>query len=638
MCGIVGIRRFDGQHVEVGDLRQMAAQLVHRGPDGIGFGVYGAVGFGHTRLSIIDLAGSAQPMSSGGGPCHITFNGEIFNYRQVRADLTRRGLEFRTQGDTEVLLETLRLKGIGGLADLNGQFAFGYHDERSGELVLARDRMGILPLYYHQTTGFLAFASEIKALLPVMRSPEIDEDAVEEYLTYGSVPPPRTLFRGVCKLTPGTALHIGRDGLLRHEVYWALPSSAQGGLLEVPAALREVERKLRDAVALRLVADVPVGVCLSGGLDSSLIVALMRELRVDGEVQTFAAGFSDPRYDELPHARRVSEALGTRHHEVMVSADDFRDFWETLTWHRDGPISQPADVAIYKIAKQAHAQVKVLLTGEGSDEIFGGYPKHAFDPIIAPLAKIPARLRVPAFRMAERLLPESRNRVRQAARALTARSGGERMQTWFGPFTWYERRALRPGYGSLRDPGQWQRATGDHLRRMLYVDCHTWLADNLLERADRMSMAAGIESRPPFLDHELVELAFQVPSRMKVHSLSGKWIIKEIARQRLSPNIVYRRKIGFKVPLDEWFRGELKEFMHDLLIGPDSFVSSYFDQRVIRNLLDDHLRRRRNEQHRLWTLLGLEVWHKTCLKGQPIRGEPSLEPARPFHHQYICPA
>lgn len=619
MCGFVGLRRFDGRRVEEADLRKMAATLAHRGPDGDGFRVFGEVGFGHTRLSIIDVAGSPQPMSSATAPCHITFNGEIFNYREVRRELERQRVALRTQGDTEVLLETLRLKGLAGLADLNGQFAFGYHDESSGELLLARDRLGILPLYYHEGPGFLAFASEVKAILALIGGPEVDEDAVEDYLAYGSVPPPRTLFRGIRKLAPGTALRVGRDGTIRSEVYWALPAQSNLPPLDGEEAIREVDRKLREAVALRLVADVPVGAYLSGGLDSSLTVALMKELRNGGEVRTFAAGFADPRFDELPYARQVSQAVGTTHEEVMVGADDFRDLWETLTWHRDGPISQPADVAIYKIAKQARSEVKVLLSGEGSDEIFGGYPKHAVDPMLAPLAGCPSALRVPVFRAVERLLPESRHRARQAARALTARSPGERMQTWFGPFTWFERRALRAGYGNFRNPGQWERASGDHLRRMLYVDCHTWLADNLLERGDRMSMAASIENRPPFLDHELVELAFRVSSAMKVRGKSGKWIVKEIARRHLPATIVDRKKVGFRVPLDEWFRGGLRDFLNDMLVGPDSFVASFLDRRMISRLLEDHEKRRRNEELRLWNLMGLEVWWRTFSCKSAIR-------------------
>ena len=614
MCGIVGIRYFKGRHAEEGLLRKMASQLNHRGPDGDGFLVLGNVGLGHTRLSIIDLAGSPQPMSSANGPFHITFNGEIFNYQTLRADLIRDGVTLRTHGDTEVLLEILRKEGLQGLAKLNGQFAFACYDETKETLMVARDRLGILPLYYHVGPDFVAFASEIKALIPVIGHLEIDDDAVEEYLTYRSVPPPRTLFRGVRKLAPGTALHIGKDGNLREEVYWSLPARNQETILTGEAAIRAVEEKLQEAVALRLVADVPVGAYLSGGLDSSLTVALMKKLREGGEVQTFAAGFSDPRFDELPYARQVSEAVGTVHHEVMVDSNDFMELWEKLSWHRDGPMSEPADIAIHKIARQARTEVKVLLSGEGSDEIFGGYQKYSYEPKLAPLAALPGFLRVPMFRIGERLLPESKNRMRQAGRALAARSPAERMQTWFGPFTWYERKSLRPGYGKCNEPGQWDRAQGDHLRRMLYVDCHTWLADNLLERGDRMSMAAGIENRPPFLDHELVELAFRVDSGMKIKGNSGKWLLKEIARKYLPENIVDRKKVGFKVPLDNWFRGGLKDYVHDLLLGPDSFTSSYFNRKVVKNLLADHTNSRRNEELRLWTLMGLEIWYRAFFR------------------------
>lgn len=614
MCGIVGLRRFDGRPVDEALLRAMAGKLAHRGPDGDGFRVFGSTGFGHTRLSIIDLAGSPQPMSSANGPFHITFNGEIFDYRERRAELERAGVRFRTHGDTEVLLETLRREGIAGLHRLNGQFAFGCLDEASGKLLLARDRLGILPLYWAEGPGFLAFASEVKALLPALGAPRLDDDAVEDYLTYRSVPPERTLFRGVKKLAPGHALQVGPDGRATVAPWWSLPAES-GEIVRGEAAIAAVERALERAVAGRLVADVPVGAYLSGGLDSSLTVALMKKLRDGGEVQTFAAGFSDPRYDELPYAKQVAEAVGTVHHEVHVRPEDFQQLWGPLSWHRDGPISEPADVAIFRIAQYARRSVKVLLSGEGSDEIFAGYPKHVFEPKLARLAALPAWLRVPAFRALERLLPGSKWRARQAARALAARTTEERLQTWFAPFTWYERAALRMGYGALRTPGQYERCGGDHLRRMLYVDCHTWLADNLLERGDRMSMAASIENRPPFLDHELVELAFRVDSAMKVKDGSGKWIVKQIARRHLPANIVDRKKVGFRVPLDEWFRGGLKDFVHDLLLGRDSFVSGYLDRARIAALLADHMRGRRNEELRLWTLLGLEVWHRACLRG-----------------------
>lgn len=619
MCGIVGIRRFDGAPVDEQLLRKMAAQLHHRGPDGDGFLVIdGGVGFGHTRLSIIDLAGSPQPMTSASGPVHVTYNGEIFNYEERRAELVAAGVPLRTSGDTEVLLETVRRDGLSGLDKLNGQFAFASYDESTGELLIARDRIGILPLYYAERDGFLVFASEIKALLPALEAPQLNDDSVEDYLTYRSVPPPDTLFRGIHKLTAGTALRVGRDGKVRHETWWQIPYELPSEMLTGDAALRAVDEALEEAVALRLVADVPVGAYLSGGLDSSLTVALMKKIRAGGEVQTFAAGFNDPRYDELPYARQVSEAVGTTHHEIHSTAQDFQDLWEHLSWHRDGPISEPADVAIYRIADYARQSVKVLLSGEGSDELFGGYPKYAYDPKVGRLAAMPGFL----MRAGERMLPGSKFRARQAARALTGRTTAERLQTWFAPFTWYERKSLRTGYGSERSLGQYERCQGDHLRKMLYVDCHTWLADNLLERGDRMSMAASIENRPPFLDHNLVELAFRIDSSMKVRGKSGKWIIKEIARRHLPDNIIDRKKVGFRVPLDEWFRGGLKDYVHDLLLGSDSFVSSYLERRTIEGLLQDHMRGRRNEELRLWTLLGFEVWQRKCLRA-PL-AEPAL--------------
>ncbi|MFY9342731.1 MAG: asparagine synthase (glutamine-hydrolyzing) [Planctomycetota bacterium] len=624
MCGIVGMRRFDGAPVDERLLREMAERLRHRGPDGDGFLVRRDVGFGHTRLSIIDLAGSVQPMSSASGPCHLTFNGEIFNYQERRRELQRAGVPLRTQGDTEVLLETLRTEGLRGLDRLNGQFAFGYFDERDGRLLLVRDRLGILPLYFAVRPGFLVFASEIKALLPALGEPQLDDDAVEDYLTWRSVPPPKTLFRGIQKLAPGTALWVGADGSTRQEEWWRLPAALPDRELDGDEALAAVEQGLERAVAGRLVADVPVGAYLSGGLDSSLTVALMKKLRGGGEVQTFAAGFADPRFDELPYARQVAESLGTTHHEVQVTPEDFNELWLKLSWHRDGPISEPADVAIFKIARFARRSVKVLLSGEGSDELFAGYPKHAFEAKAGVLAMLPGLLRVPAMRACERLLPEAAYRARQVARALTGRDTAERLQTWFAPFTWYERAALRSGFGRRRSPGCYERCAGDHLRRVLYADCHTWLSDNLLERGDRMSMAASIENRPPFLDHELVETAFRVRSAMKVRDGSGKWLVKQIARRYLPPGIVDRKKVGFRVPLDDWFRKRLRDFLYDHLLGPDAFVSRYLQRAALERLVGDHLGGRRNEELRLWTLLGFEVWHRAFLRSDSRYRGPAL--------------
>lgn len=589
----------------------MIAPLEHRGPDDNGILIKGAVGFGHTRLSIIDLAASVQPMSSADGTFHLTYNGEVFNYRELRDELLRSGAELKTSGDTETLLELCRTRGEKALEELNGQFAFACYDQRNDDLWLVRDRLGILPLYYYQDEHVFAFASEIKSLLQILDPhPAIDDEAVEEYLTYGSVPPPRTLFKGIRKLPPGHVLHVDARGKTRISTYWEVP----GGTTPVDGSdeewIERVEEKLYEAVRLRLVADVPVGAYLSGGLDSSLVVALMKRARDGGKVSTFSAGFQDPRFDELPFARQVSEALGTEHHEIIVTAENFREQWEQLTWHRDGPLSQPADVAVSQIAARARESVKVLLSGEGADEIFAGYPKHRFDRKLRLPWMLPGFIRRPVFRAAERLLPYSMKRPRIAARALASRTTAERMQSWFAPFTWYERRALRDGYGELNTPEFWERSSGDHLGRMLHFDCHTWLSDNLLERGDRMSMAQSIENRPPFLDHELVELAFTAPSRMKVRDGQVKWVLRQIAHQVLPETIANRKKLGFTVPLDEWFKGGLRDYAHDMLLGGNSFIASYLDKNFIAGLLRDHGSGRRNEEMRLWNLLGLEVWYQ----------------------------
>jgi asparagine synthase (glutamine-hydrolysing) len=605
MCGIVGIRRFDGGAVHQADLRLMAAQLDHRGPDGEGYWVDGPVGFGHRRLSIIDVAGSPQPMASAGDRYHVSFNGEILNYQDLRRRLP---YPYRTSGDTEVLLAAFSEWGAAGVQQLHGQFAYSLYDRDAATLWLFRDRLGILPLYYYADADVLLFASEIKALLPMLPAPaELDEDSLFAYLGAGSVPAPNTLFRGVRKLPQGHWLRVGPDGWVTTHRYWEIP--ADGDELDVTdtEAVDLVGAALERSVDAALVADVPVGAYLSGGLDSSLVVALMA--KAAGQVDTFSAGFGDPRYDELAHARRVSELFGTRHEEVVVTPADFERLWPELTWNRDAPMSQPADAALHLLAATARRRVKVVLSGEGSDELFGGYPKDRVARWAAMAGRVPAAARTPLLDAAQRRLPARANRVRVAARAVAEPSRDEQIAGWFAPFTTAERRRLLGDRAAPATPALWVAGRGDPLRRMLYADCHQWLADNLLERGDRMSMAASLELRPPFLDHRLVELAFSLPSRMKVRRSTGKWVVKELARRHLPPAIVDRPKVGFRVPLDEWFRGALRPMAADLLDSPSSFVGQVMDRAAVRALLDSHARGRTNEEMRIWTLLSLEVWH-----------------------------
>ncbi|MCA9501913.1 MAG: asparagine synthase (glutamine-hydrolyzing) [Spirochaetaceae bacterium] len=613
MCGIVGIRRFDGVAIDPDRLRRMADQLVHRGPDDQGLWIEGPVGFGHRRLSIIDLAGSPQPMRAGSDT--ICFNGEIFNYQALRKELQAEGYSFRTDGDTEVLLALHRTAGVDGIHRANGQFAYAIWDGARSELVLHRDRLGILPLYYYWDGRVFAFASEIKALLPAIEGgPRVDDASLKEYLAYRSVPAPHTLFEGVRKLEPGGRIRLDATGRLRVESWWSLPTAAADESIPAEEAVELVERALEDAVSRRLVADVPVGAYLSGGVDSSLIVALMSRLKEGGRVETFSAGFGDPRFDELPYARQVSQSLGTVHHEVLVEPADFRALWHRLTWHRDAPISEPADLAIFRLASLARDHVKVLLSGEGSDELFAGYPKYRWATRAGLADWLPAGLRGRTFRLLERAAPARLAKARIALRAMSARSEADRFQAWFAPFTRYERDVLLPGVERDGHVAITARTEGDLVQRMLYADCHAWLVDNLLERGDRMAMAASVESRPPFLDHELVELAFRLPSNVKLRDGTTKWVVKEVARRRLPASIVDRRKVGFRVPLDAWFRGELREMANDLLLGAGSFVGGRMDRRFVASMLADHARGRRDEEIRIWTLLCLEVWHEVFFR------------------------
>ena len=606
MCGIVGIRRFDGGTVHEADLRLMAAQLTHRGPDGEGYWTDGPVGFGHRRLSIIDVDGSAQPMASAGDRHHVSFNGEIFNYKELRRRLP---YPYRTRGDTEVLLAAFAEWGAAGVQQLQGQFAYSLYDGEAATLWLFRDRLGVLPLYYYADADVLLFASEIKALLPVLPAPaEVDEASLFAYLGAASVPPPHTLFRGIRKLPQGHWLRVGPDGWVTTHRYWEVPADADELDVTDEDAVDLVEAALQRSVEAALVADVPVGAYLSGGLDSSLIVALMTKV-AGSRVDTFSAGFGDPRFDELPHARRVSDMFGTRHTEVVVTPDDFERLWPELTWNRDAPLSQPADVALHLLASTARRRVKVVLSGEGSDELFAGYPKHRVAGWAAVAGHIPAGVRSPFLDAAQRRLPAGANRLRIAARALGEAGEQERIAGWFAPFTTAERRRLLGDATAHAAPALWVAGRGDPLRRMLYADCHQWLADNLLERGDRMSMSASLELRPPFLDHRLVELAFSLPSAMKVRRGSGKWVVREVARRHLPGSIVDRPKVGFRVPLDAWFRGALRPMAAEMLDDPRSFVGQVMDRATVRSLLDSHERGRTNEEMRIWALLSLEVWH-----------------------------
>jgi asparagine synthase (glutamine-hydrolysing) len=619
MCGVAGICRFDGVAVDPADVQAMIATLRHRGPDSEGLVVEGPVGIGHTRLSIIDLAGSRQPMTSPDGRFVLTFNGEIFNYRQLRSEL--RHHPFLTQGDTEVVLATMSRHGPEGAARFVGQFAFAMHDRTSGTTWLVRDHVGVLPLYYYIDEYQLVFGSEVEALLQVVgEHVTLDRRQLRSYLKGRAVHAPDTLLAGVRKVLPGHVVAVSRRGEVASFPFWTLPEPSAVLDLTPAQSVDAVNDCLIEAVDSAMVADVPVGAYLSGGVDSSLIVALATQSRTragtSDPIATFAAEFGDERVDETTYSGMVSAEFRTDHHRVRVRPDNFRERWELLTRHRGAPISEPSDIAVAELAVAARQHVKVVLSGEGSDELFGGYPKYRYAHLTTHANRLPDNARIAAARFLERALPARLGRVRIATRAFTGNPSAK-LEDWFAPFTDYECDQLL-GESVFRPAREIEGR--DPIDLMARLDFNTWLPDNLLERGDRMSMSASLELRPPFLDHRLVELAFRLPSSVKVRGAQTKWVVKEVARRYLPAAVVDRPKVGFKVPLDSWFRGDLEELARDLLTGPSSFVASTLDARVVERLLDDHRSGRRDEQIRIWTLLSLEVW------GRQVFSSPRLTP------------
>ncbi len=566
----------------------------------------------HRRLSIIDVAGSPQPMSTPDDRFHLTFNGEILNYRELREQLD---YPFQTGGDTEVVLALFARLGVEGVKRLRGQFAFAVYDSLLGELWLVRDRLGILPLFYARTGDVLAFGSEIKALLPTLPGSRIARPSLYAYLRQRAVPAPGTLVEGVVKLRPGEAVCFRRTGAHVSTRYWSPPDPAESWEGDDATATDLVEKALDDSVAESLVADVPVGAYLSGGVDSSLIVALASR-HVSEPMHTFCAGFDDPRLDESGHAESVARLFRTRHHHVPMQPGTFLDLWPRLSRHRDAPISEPSDIAVFALAEAAREHVKVVLSGEGSDELFGGYPKYRLARVSASAGLVPGVVRRAALSVVEQGLPPGANRARIAVRALSADSPTARARSWFAPFTGPEAARI---LGMTWLPEERAIRGRDPVDLMCRIDIDSWLPDNLLERGDRMSMAASLELRPPFLDHRLVELALRLPRDLKVRDGETKWIVKQVADRHLPSTITRRKKVGFKVPLDSWLRTDLRDASRDLLLSQESRLSQVVDLTEVQRLLTRHDAGSRNEEIRIWTLLSLEQWMRTLLAGDPAQ-------------------
>ncbi|MHC4396283.1 MAG: asparagine synthase (glutamine-hydrolyzing) [Planctomycetota bacterium] len=611
MCGIAGIVNFRLDRLDRQVIEDMITHLRHRGPDDEGIYQDKHVLLGHTRLSIIDVQGSAQPLSNEDGSVWLVFNGEIYNYQELRKKLIGTRHRFRTNGDTETLVHLYEEYGEQMADYLQGMFAFAIWDKKKQLLLIMRDRMGIKPLYYCEKGDSLLFASEPKAFFCY---PEIkarpNAEGIWHYLTYRSVPAPTTLFDGIFKVKPGHMLTVTDKGT-RGKCYWDVPlipehSKKMGRKGDMESRTSRVEALLQTSVKRRLISDVPLGAFLSGGVDSSLIVALMSRL-TNAPVKTYSVGFNDFPDSELRYAGMVAKQYETDHHELILEEDCFADYLEELTWIRDAPLSEPADVPLHLLAKMARRDVKVLLSGEGSDEIFAGYPKYAYDRFSPMVNLLPKRL----TQQVERILPSKFRRVEVALKSLCEKDPAERWSQWFSPFTKQEKLRLVTSSNSWDNPTKQyvERASRCNLLdRMLYTDCKLWLADNLLDRGDRMTMGVSVEGRVPFLDHELVEFAFSLPMDAKVKGFTRKWQVKQIALKFLPECIVNRRKVGFSVPLAQWFRGKLRNMCYDRICQNNGFVGQFLARDELQKILDDHCSNRKDNALKIWTLLGLTIW------------------------------
>ncbi|MBI5711343.1 MAG: asparagine synthase (glutamine-hydrolyzing) [Candidatus Eisenbacteria bacterium] len=635
MCGFAAFFDPGGLLPDRAWLEGAAAALAHRGPDDQGFHAEPGVGLAFRRLAIVDLVSGAQPLANEDGTVWIAYNGEIYNHAGLRRELEAKGHRFRTRSDTEAIVHAYEEWGERCLERLRGMFAFALWDRKARRLFVARDRLGIKPLYWARAGNSWVFASEIKALFAfpgVAR--EVHRPGVVEHLTSRYVGSPATLFAGIEKLPPAHHLTVDARGVaIRRwwEVDWE-PKSDPGE----DAALAELEARLTESVRLRLMSDVPLGALLSGGVDSSVVVALAARL-IPRPVQTFSVGFDAPGpCSELPYARTVAAHLGTEHREIVVGAEDVARELPRLAWHQDEPVSEPAAIPTFLVARLARETVTVVLTGEGGDELFAGYPKYAFDPLARRVAGLPAPLRALLLDGAVDRLPFRFRKLQVVGRSARFRDESERYAAWFAGFAGAERRrllgpALRDheaaAVRAFRRALESSRATRP-LDRMLDVDLRLWLPDDLLMKMDKMSMAASIEARVPLLDHPLVEWAARLPDRYKVRGYQGKVLLKRLARKLVPREVVDRPKVGFTVPLAPWFRGPLRDLLCDTLLGPSCLQRGYYDPAVLRAYVEDHVRGRRDRSRELWTLLTLELWHRAFVDEAPRRPRAWTPPAR----------
>lgn len=628
MCGISGFVKIKPSPGSREDLLRMMYRIRHRGPDGHGIHSDDMAFLGHRRLSIIDVAGGHQPMFNESGSLWITYNGEIFNHAQLRPYLESAGHLYQTRCDTETIVHAFEQYGPACVERFRGMFAFAIWDAANQKLFCARDRLGIKPLYYFYDGRVFAFASEIKALLEHPAVPrEFDPSILPEYLALGFLAGERTFFKGIKKLLPGHFLTLDVPAsTLDIRQYWDIPAAQPAAQAKGDDEwIAECRQRLEQTVEMRLMSDVPLGMFLSGGVDSSAIAALMKRLRTE-PVKTFAVGYAEEEYSELKYARQVSEAIGTDHHEVRVDSNAFFDALPNLIDHEDEPIAWPSSVSLYFVSKLASEHVKVVLTGEGSDELFGGYYRYQHYLFNRKWASaygmVPAFARGLIRRQIDGGTLLSADLRRKLQHTFIGRENSVRglhLDNFYAAFSEAECSSLI-GNGFSGDPYKsflqyWNESNPDTLSRMLYADGKTYLVE-LLMKQDQMSMAASIESRVPFLDHTFVEFAATVPANLKIRDGVGKFIMKRAVEDLLPREIIYRKKMGFPTPLKQWFREKATDPLLTGLLDKNGFIAEYLNLDEVRSLIERQRSGTEDATDRLWRLINLQIWGKLFIQGQ----------------------
>jgi asparagine synthase (glutamine-hydrolysing) len=628
MCGIAGF--IDPAFPSGNDriARRMGGAIAHRGPDDSGYFLEAPAFIAHRRLSIIDLAAGHQPMTNEDGSLWVVYNGEVFNHADVRRQLEIAGHRYTTRCDTETILHAYEQYGAGCVQHFRGMFAFAIWNRSARRLFCARDRLGIKPFYYYWDGRLFAFASEIKALL---EHPSINvryaSQSLSEYLAFGYLSGEQTMFEGICRLMPGhtLTLDVAPNPSLQIRQYWDVPAPGMFSCGSEQEWIGETRRRLEETVRMRLMSDVPLGVFLSGGVDSGAIAGLMKRM-APGPVETFSVGYSETAYSELAYARQAAEAIGTHHHEVLVGMEDFFNALPRLVWHEDEPIAWPSSVSLYFVSKLAASRVKVVLTGEGSDELFAGYARYAFYArnrrTAAAYGTVPSFIRsgIRSFLQSSSLL--SAGLRRKALHTVFGRDPGIRslyLDNFYCAFSASEIRDWLPcpaGDAHAAFLRYWESAPAKSaLERMLYADQKTYLHE-LLMKQDQMSMACSIESRVPLLDHTFVEFAASIPSALKLRGRRGKYVFKKAVEGVIPDEIIYRKKMGFPTPLRDWLMEARAAPLLDFLFKNDGLIASHIDMGRLSGLVERHRRGREDATDRLWRLINLQLWGEIFLAGR----------------------